>query len=157
MCRDTLFVLVSDDGRQRLHLKKYVTATVITHAQEVKAYSVMDLTSITSSIRVDHDTKKGSVIDVIRLVNPNLTSSNAGNTLTKLSSDMGIQYTQLRINGKGKLTPVADARELVEVVWALPGKAARDFRRASAQTVCRVLGGDLRLVEEIELRHHTMQ
>jgi hypothetical protein len=117
----------------------------------------MDLASITASIRVDHDTKKGSVIDVIRLVNPNLTSSNAGNTLTKLSSDMGIQYTQLRINGKGKLTPVAAARELVEVAWALPGKSARDFRRASAQTVCRVLGGDLRLVEEIELRHHTMQ
>jgi hypothetical protein len=117
----------------------------------------MDLASITASIRVDHDTKKGSVIDVIRLVNPNLTSSNAGNTLTKLSSDLGIRYTQLRINGKGKPTPVADARTLVEIVWALPGKAARDFRRSSAQTVCRVLGGDLRLVAEIERRHHTMQ
>jgi hypothetical protein len=117
----------------------------------------VNLANITASIRVDLDTKKGSVIDVIRLVNPNLTSSNAGNTLTKLSSDLGIRYTQLKINGKGKPTPVADARTLVEIVWALPGKAARDFRRSSAQTVCRVLGGDLCLVEEIELRHHTLQ
>jgi hypothetical protein len=117
----------------------------------------MNLANITASIRVDLDTKKGSVIDVIRLVNPNLTSSNAGNTLTKLSSDLGIQYTQLKINGKGKLTPVADARTLVEIVWALPGKAARDFGRSSAQTVCRVLGGDLCLVAEIEHRHYTMQ
>jgi hypothetical protein len=36
MCRDTLFVLVSDDGRQRLLFEKYVTALVITHAQELK-------------------------------------------------------------------------------------------------------------------------
>jgi hypothetical protein len=117
----------------------------------------MDLANIIASIRVDDITKKGSVIDVVRLVNPNLTSSNASNTLTKLTSDMGVQYTQLKINGKGRPTPVADARTLVEIVWALPGKAARDFRRSSAQTVCRVLGGDLRLVAEIESRHHTLQ
>ena len=70
----------------------------------------MDLANITANIRVDADSRKGSVIDVVRLVNPNLTSSNAGNTLTMLSADLGIQYTQLWINGKGKPTPVADAR-----------------------------------------------
>jgi hypothetical protein len=118
----------------------------------------MDLANITASIRVDADTKKGSVIDVIRLVNPKLSSSNAGNTWAKLASaELGIRYTQVRINGKGKLTPVADARALMEIVWVLPGKAARDVRRASAQTVCRMLGGDLALVQEIEHRHHTWQ
>jgi hypothetical protein len=117
----------------------------------------MDLVNISASIRVDDGTRMGSVIDVIRLVNPNLSSSNAGHTLTKLGIDTGIRYDQLRINGKGKLTPVADARTLVEIVWSLPGKAARDFRRSSAQTVCRVLGGDLSLVQEIEARHHTLQ
>ena len=117
----------------------------------------MNLDSITANIRVDAATGQGSVIDVIRLVNPNLTSSNAGNTLTQLPADLGIRYTHLQINEKGKRTPVADARALIEIVWALPGKAARDFRRASAQTVCRVLGGDLSLVDEIESRHHTMQ
>jgi hypothetical protein len=39
----------------------------------------------------------------------------------------------------------------------LPGKAARAFRRESARTVCRVLGGDPSLVQEIERRHHTLQ
>jgi hypothetical protein len=50
---------------------------------------------------------------------------------------------KLRINGKGQETPCADARTLVEIVRAMPGKATRDYRRSSAQTVCRVLGGDL--------------
>jgi hypothetical protein len=65
----------------------------------------MDLASITANIRVDADSRKGSVIDVVRLVNPNLTSSNAGNTLTYLQTWVYIE-TQLKINGKGKLTPV---------------------------------------------------
>ncbi|KAG5179318.1 hypothetical protein JKP88DRAFT_327157 [Tribonema minus] len=47
-------------------------------------------------------------------------------------------------------TPCADARTLVEIVWSLPGKPARAFRRTSATTVCRVLGGDVSLVDEIE-------
>ena len=54
------------------------------------------------------------------------------------------------------MTPVADARTLVEIVWLLPGKAARAFRRTSAVTVCRVLGGDLTMVQEIEARHNAL-
>jgi hypothetical protein len=122
--------------------------------------TVMDLANIIANIRVDADSQRGSVIDVIRLINPNLTSGNATNVLNNLTKDnsaVASGISQLRINGKGKLTPLADARTLVEIVWALPGKAARDFRRSSAQTVCRVLGGDLSLVEEIEVRHHTLQ
>jgi hypothetical protein len=46
----------------------------------------MDLANITANIRVDADSRKGSVIDVVRLVNPNLTTSNAGNTLTYLQT-----------------------------------------------------------------------
>jgi hypothetical protein len=64
---------------------------------------------------------------------------------------------KLRINGKGKPTPVADARTLVEIVWLLPGTAARAFRRSSANTVCRVLGGDMQLAREIEARHQISQ
>jgi hypothetical protein len=45
----------------------------------------------------------------------------------------------------------------VEVVWSLPGKAAREFRRNSARAVCRVLGGDLSLVNEIEARYSALQ
>jgi hypothetical protein len=52
---------------------------------------------------------------------------------------------------------VADARTLIEIVWDLPGRAATEFRRKSATTVCRVLGGDVSLVEEIEARHAALQ
>lgn len=118
----------------------------------------MDLANLNNTIRVDLASNKGSIIDVIRLVNPNLTSANATTMLKRLVDDNLITTCdQLRINGKGKKTPCADAKTLVEIVWSLPGKAAREFRRTSAKTVCRVLGGDLTLVDEIEARHHALQ
>ncbi|CAN0242911.1 unnamed protein product [Phaeothamnion confervicola] len=119
----------------------------------------MDIVSVTATIRVDAETKKGSVIDVIRLVHPAYTSANASQTLTNFLQgvpDMINRIDKLRINGKGKLTPVADAATLVEIIWSLPGTAARDFRRKSAKQVCRLLGGDISLVTEIEARHHQL-
>ncbi|KAG5184176.1 hypothetical protein JKP88DRAFT_181491 [Tribonema minus] len=120
----------------------------------------MDVADFTTSIRVDSASNKGSVIDVIRLVIPNLPSNQASTTFARLASEMpdvASSCCHLRINGKGKPTPCADAKTLVEIVWSLPGKAARDFRRESANTVCRLLGGDLSLVQEIESRHHALQ
>ena len=61
--------------------------------------------------------------------------------------------TKCRIDGKGKETPVADAATLVEIAWLCPGKAAVAFRRKGAESVCRMLGGDLSLVDEIQRRH----
>jgi hypothetical protein len=120
----------------------------------------MDLANITASIRVDAATNTGSVIDVIRTVQQ-CNASDASTYLKRLVKDVGTELgtrcPSLRINGKGQETPCADARTLVEIVWALPGKAARHFRRTSAQTVCRVLGGDLSLVAEIEARHDELQ
>jgi len=117
----------------------------------------MDLAQLQASIRVHTQTQQGSVLDVIRLVNPNLTSGNAANTFKVMTMHMTINHSHISINGKGRPTPVADARTLVELIWALPGKAAREFRRASAATVCRVLGGDVSLVEEVEARNTALQ
>lgn len=115
------------------------------------------------TIRVDKGTKKGSVLDVIKMV-LGCDSSNANTSLGRLiqaNPDMGYgctqRCTQLRINGKGRLTPVADAKTLVEIVWLLPGKKAHTFRRQSSENVCRLLGGDLSLVFEIEARHAILQ
>uniref|UniRef100_A0A6C0BR29 Uncharacterized protein n=1 Tax=viral metagenome TaxID=1070528 RepID=A0A6C0BR29_9ZZZZ len=105
-----------------------------------------------AKIRVDTKTQKASVIDVIKWVTGQ-TSSNSQNTFRRLGADLGAGCTQLRINGKGRLTPVADAPTLVEIIWELPGKAAKRFRRQSAHWVCRILGGDLRLAQEIEKRY----
>lgn len=63
------------------------------------------------------------------------------------------KWMKLRINGKGRETPVADAATLVEIAWLCPGKAAVQFRRKGAETVCRMLGGDLTLVDEIQHKH----
>lgn len=60
---------------------------------------------------------------------------------------------QLRINGKGRQTPVADAATLVEIAWLLPRQVAGAFRCKGAEAVCRMLGGDLTFVDEIHRRH----
>ena len=112
-----------------------------------------------ATIRVDYATQQGSVNDVVKMV-LGCDSSNANNALRRLKEDvpeLGAACTQLRINGKGKLTPVADAKTLVEIVFLLPGKIARDFRRKSAAKVCRLLGGDSTLAAEIEQRRTTLQ
>ena len=57
---------------------------------------------------------------------------------------------KLKIDGKGKETPAAGAATLVEIAWLCPGKIAASFKRKGAETVCRMLGGDLTLVDEIQ-------
>ncbi|KAG5177544.1 hypothetical protein JKP88DRAFT_242225 [Tribonema minus] len=116
----------------------------------------MDLTNITATIRVDTATQLGSVMDVIAMVDPGNPSLSLSR-LIKGVPDLIEKCKKLKINGKGNVTPVADAKTLIEIVWLLPGKAAREFRRTSAKTVCRVLGGDLSLAEEIEAHHHAQQ
>ena len=53
---------------------------------------------------------------------------------------------------KGKKTPVCDAATMVEIIWELPGKAAKAFRRQCAHYIVRILGGDASLVEEMKDR-----
>lgn len=98
---------------------------------------------LTDGIRVDQGTQKGSVNDVIALVLSTKSSQNAWQTLRRLkldNPDLHARCMQLKINGKGRKTPVADAATLVEIAWLLPGKAAGVFRRKGAESVCRMLG-----------------
>ena len=110
---------------------------------------------LTKGIRVDQGTQKGSVYDVIQLVGKT-SQSYAVRVLSRLYDsypELMPKSYRLRINGKGQLTPVADARTLVEVAWLCPGRAATEFRRKGAESVCRLLGGDLSLVDEVQHRH----
>ena len=105
-----------------------------------------------AKIRIDKATQKASVIDIIRLITG--CASNVANImLSRLGNSVTTQCCHLRINGKGRLTPCADAATCIEIVWALPGKAAKLFRRQSAHYLCRILGGDLTLANEIERRY----
>jgi hypothetical protein len=105
-------------------------------------------------IRIDRSTNRASVLDVIVLIT-GAKSKDAGITLRRLG-DMATRCRLDRINGVGKETPLADARTLVEIIWALPGKAAKEFRRQSAHNVCRMLGADVSLAREIEARALTI-
>ena len=112
-----------------------------------------------SSIRVDKETKKGGVMDTIRMVLGcnSSTATTAFNRLLATSQELVSEGAQLRINKKGRETPAADAKTLIQIVWLLPGRKAREFRHASSKNVCRLLGGDLSLVSDIEARHASLQ
>jgi hypothetical protein len=116
-------------------------------------------TALTKGIRVDTAAQKGSLIDIIRIVNLNLSSAHAGEAvanLQKANPELN-DIDRLEINDKGHLTPVTDGKTLMETVYILPGKAAHEFRRSSARTMCRVLVGDVSIVKEMEGRHASLQ
>ncbi|DBA82206.1 hypothetical protein WJX77_006483 [Trebouxia sp. C0004] len=113
--------------------------------------------NLIDGIRVDQASQKGSVNDVIALVLSTKTR-NAWQTMRRLASDnpdLHARCMQLKINGKGRETPVADAATLVEIAWLgkgrktpvgdaatlveiawlCPGKAAVQFRRKGPESV----------------------
>lgn len=113
-------------------------------------------TAILEGVRWDAESRRGSVLDVVKLVNQ-CTRENASHLFQRLSNDhpyIVSDCTHLQFPGKGqRATPVAPLKTLVEIAWLFPGKRAAEFRRAGAATMCRVLGGDLSLVDEIRERH----
>ena len=125
---------------------------------------------IFGSIRVDEASGKGSVIDVIKLLCPGVDSHCAGQMLIRIiereNTDSWAQNVlisiadrveHIQINGKGHTTPVSDAKTITEIIWMLPARAAKEFRRQSAETICRVLSGDTSICEEIESRCARLQ
>jgi hypothetical protein len=103
--------------------------------------------------RIDKSTQKASVIDIIRMITGK-DSRHAGETFKRLGRSLVDRCVQLRINGKGRETSVATAPVLIEIIWELPGKAAKAFRRQSAHMICRILGGDMTLAAEIEKKYN---
>jgi 5-methylcytosine-specific restriction endonuclease McrA len=100
-------------------------------------------------IRFDEKTQQASVIDIIKLVTGKSNNESAG-VLRRFKL---ANCTKLKINGKGNKTPVAPALTLIEIILELPGQAAKAFRRTSAHWICRIMGGDMKLAQEIERRH----
>ena len=102
-------------------------------------------------IGIDTLTQQASVIDVIKMVTARDTKY-ASTYMGRLSIELRQRFNNIKINGKGKEKLCANAATCVEVIWELPGKAAKEFRRQSAHYICRILGGDRTLIEEIETR-----
>ena len=114
---------------------------------------------ILRSIRYDPLTKKGSVYDVVQLVtgcDKFHTSETFAGIVAKFP-EVDEKVVNLKFPGRGQRpTPVAYLKDLVEIAWLCPGKHAKEFRRTGAVTLCRALGGDLSLVDEIRERHSTV-
>ena len=118
-------------------------------------FKLLSAANLTDGIRVDQAAQKGSVYDVISLVT-NKTNTHVTQTFSRITNsqhEFNIKCVELKINGKGRETPVTDAATLIEIAWLCPGKAAVALRRKGAESVCRMLGGDLSLVDEIASRH----
>ena len=139
--------------------------------QETKASTLkkaLRTLDIQGSARIHEELGEVSIIDVIRLQCPEASAQYSAQMLIRLlekedvtelgevcnsantSNSIASRVHYIQINGKGRATPVCDAKTIVEIIWLLPTSAARSFRRQSAETICRVLGGDVSLCGEIE-------
>jgi hypothetical protein len=113
---------------------------------------------VLSSIRIDTATQKGSVYDVVMAVT-GCDQAWVTKTYSRLCERYpdfkapGLKVSKIKINDSGRETPVADAATLIEIAFLLLGNKAREFCRAGAEKVRRVLGGDLTFIDETERRH----
>ncbi|CAM9189466.1 unnamed protein product [Ectocarpus sp. 6 AP-2014] len=131
--------------------------------------------NIEGSVRVDENTGMLSDIDVIKMLCPGASPEDAAHMLTRVLEKeaaggannhgptvhgpvaLADRIKRIKINGKGNPTPVSDAPTAIEIIWLLPARAAREFRKQSADTIARVLGGDVSLCAEIEQRCARLQ
>lgn len=127
--------------------------------------------NIDGSVRIDEASGKASIIDVILLLSPGVSRDSARKMLSCLlekegaidTDEAGNQFpladrvSHVKINGGGHVTPVSDAKTLIEIIWLLPASAAKSFKRESAQVICKVMGGDVSLCAEIEARCDRLQ
>jgi len=124
----------------------------------VDGVSVVTLEELTAGARkTEHG--KVSATDVIMVVKK-FSRNSASNILRQLQDEERIPKLEMVIFGNlsgmspnpkrgGNRLPeaAADAREMVQILWALPGDSS--FRRNSADVVVRYLGGDPQLVSEV--------
>ena len=85
------------------------------------------LTFMGQTVRRDPPSNMASVRDVVRIITgqPNTQLGKTVERLCEAFPEMMSRCHQLRINGKGKETPVADAATLLEIILVCPGKTAK--------------------------------
>lgn len=134
------------------------TALCDVSAKNSVVRKVLHDVNIIGDVRFDDASGNISVLDVVRIM-LGCTSSVATTVLRRIFKvddcvpSIETRIRSIRINQKGKFTPAADLKTVVEVIWKVPGRASAKFRRKSAETICRVMGGDLDLVRDIEQNH----
>ena len=120
---------------------------------------MMSLSSLTESNvhqirKTAENPPRMSVINVVSLVTGHNTQQAANTTQRLLEAypEVSASVTHFRFSGRGQRdTPVSDVYGICDMVMVmvLPGKAAGRVRRQAATVLCRYLGGDLSMVDEI--------
>lgn len=108
-------------------------------------------------IRMTPD-KMPSLVDVGSSL-MNTSSNDAGTVLRRMFErypDLNQKICRVSFGGRGnRETPVPkDVAALIEIIFLLPGRAAAQVRQSAAQIFVRYLGGDLTLVQEVQLQSH---
>lgn len=104
-----------------------------------------------ATIRVDRESSKGSILDIIQAVT-NHDSGNASLTFQRMLKNhpsLVEKWESKRINGVGKLTPVAEVATLIEVAMLCRGKKAEALRKSMMDVIVRLIRGDPTVAEEI--------
>lgn len=123
----------------------------------------LQVVNIVGYMRIDEKSGLASAIDVIRMTNPEVNPRYAGVILTRLlrtddrvpSLRSRVEYR--KVNGVGHITPLTDVKTLLEILWTMPGAGGRKYRRTLSKVLCRVMGGDITLCDEIEETNRVFQ
>jgi hypothetical protein len=116
------------------------------------------------SVRFDEDSMMVSVYDVCQVVTGK-DNNRAAEVMRRLFKQwpefdpkaVNAKSVNIQFPGQGQRpTPVADAAVMIELVWLMPGRKAKEFRASSAVEICRTLGGDETLIEEIRYRQRNL-
>jgi len=108
--------------------------------------------SVSQIRKTDENPPRVSVIDVVEAITGQA-KNNAGKTLDRIKEsypEVSPNWRNFRFPGRGQRdTRVADVRGIVEVIMLLPGHTAARIRRQAAELLCRWLGGDLAIIDEV--------
>jgi len=110
--------------------------------------------------KTDDEPARLSVIDVASNIT-GLVAREAARALRRIIEthpDLGAKCPLIKFHGRGKQdTPVAPIETIVEIIFLLPGKTAARIRSEAAKLLVRYLGGDVRLVQEVQQMAHVQK
>ena len=102
-------------------------------------------TDLTNGIRVDQATQKGAMCDV-----GHLTCQKPGNYASQNFLRLESNRHQKGVNRESTTKVEKPQWLMLQPAWLLPRKKAFSFRRKGAESVCRMLGEDLTLMDKIQ-------
>ncbi len=125
----------------------------------MESFLQLDAAALGQIRKTSEDPPRVSIYDAIQAVTGQSDSRKIYSRLKEAFPEVVTNFPNLfQFPGAGqRLTPVADARGIVEIIMLLPGRVAARFRKEAASVLVRLLGGDLSLVDELAEIHLAQQ